>query len=252
MESQDVFPVVRDLAGQEERHWKICIGILREKCPSLASYISNCKGYGKIATNEKFTPACATPFNQKLHDLPHCEGVVVDDARSVDKLKRELRESSFFVADFHGTTSVDDVRGHIGFITFAFQNEIFFILPHLFRTLNSSIAQGLNEFRRPVLVFRWEIEKKKCKELFDWEPEVIDVGTVAKEKKCSKSLDSIAEQVTGGKYCRRASNFHDSAIPSTSALRHRAIRACLVYDYVTEARGLGKKRGFRPRLHVQT
>ena len=161
MESQDVFPVVRDLAGQEERHWKICIGILREKCPSLASYILNCKGYGKIATNEKFTPACASPFNQKLHDLPHCEGVVVDDARSVDKLKRELRESSFFVADFHGTTSVDDVRGRIGFITFAFQNEIFFILPHLFRTLNTSIVQGLNEFRRPVLVFRWEIEKKK-------------------------------------------------------------------------------------------
>ena len=35
----------------------------------------------------------------------------------------------------------------------------------------------------------------------------------------------------GGKFCRRASNFGDSAVPSEMARKHRGVRAAIIYEF---------------------
>ena len=53
-----------------------------------------------------------------------------------------------------------------------------------------------------------------------------------------KSLDSLTEYVVGGKFCKRASFFGDSTVPSSVALSHKAIRATLIYEAAVKLKGL--------------
>ena len=53
----------------------------------------------------------------------------------------------------------------------------------------------------------------------------------------------MTESVTGGHFCRRASNFGDSVVPSAAARKHQAIRAALVYEFVVKARKLREADG---------
>ena len=72
-------------------------------------------------------------------------------------------------------------------------------------------------------------------------------GEVATAKGVSVSLDSLTEKTVGGRYCRRASNFHDTAIPSEAALHHRALKVSLIYELVVKHRGLRDVRSERSR-----
>ena len=143
--------------------------------------------------------------------------------------------------DFHGTASVEDIRGRASVVTFVFRGGIFHVLPRLFPEATEAVGDSLKRFPRPTLLFRWEMEKRNCQESFNWKPEVIhDVLTIKPRKDRLRSLDEISRLLTGEKFCRRASFFTDLAVPSSEALRHRAIRACLVYDFVAEEMKLGE------------
>ena len=65
---------------------------------------------------------------------------------------------------------------------------------------------------------------------------VVDACDVAREKGLRSTYDAMTEEVVGGKYCRRASNFGDSAVPSAAALEHRATRVTLIRDFVAKLR----------------
>ena len=83
---------------------------------------------------------------------------------------------------------------------------------------------------------------------FGWKPEkVVDAEEVATAMGISVSLDSLTERTVGGRYCRRASNFHDTAIPSVAALYHRAVKISLIYEFVVKHRGLRDVRSERSR-----
>ena len=94
-------------------------------------------------------------------------------------------------------------------------------------------------------------------EVFGWKPtRVLSAVTVAKEEKIPEKREVYAQMLTGGKLCKRASNFSDQRIPSHVALTHKAIRVCLVWDFIAKFRRVDKRvrsstpsgeRGKRPR-----
>merc|ERR1712142_896459 len=182
MESQDFFPVCRDLAGKKEEDWRRCIDYIATRCPSLASFVSARAGFDRLDYEEEFIPTCASPFNEKLHQLPHHDGCVLEDDNFVDSFERQIKDSSAFLMDFHGTTSVENTRGRVGLVTFVFPAKIYFLLPHLFPRITTRVAEILKANLRQVIVFKWETEKKKCMDTFGWMPEtLINAASVAKE-----------------------------------------------------------------------
>ena len=241
MEVQDFFPVCRDLVGRDKVYWRRCYDYLSGRSLTLAASIASFAGVKVPALSDERAPECVP--NPSLHSLPHCEGIVVDDTAAIGGFARALEKSKRFAMDFHGTTSVEDVRGRASVVTFVFEEGIFFVFPRLFPEVTKAAVVELEKFPRPVLTFRWEREEKNCNNAFGWKPDVVhDVLKLRPEGGRLRSYDDICRHQTGGEFCRRASFFCDLAIPSPEALRHRAIRACLIYDFVSELKGFGKKR----------
>ena len=114
-------------------------------------------------------------------------------------------------------------------ITFCCRREIFFHFPRLFSTFNPAIAEVLKKYLRPLLTFRWEMEKVACRDYFGWIPsEVVTAISFITDKGEQRTVDVMAEKQTEGNFCQRASNFGDTEIPSSTALEHRAIKASLI------------------------
>ena len=75
--------------------------------------------------------------------------------------------------------------------------------------------------------------------MLNWVPDVIhDVADVTGDQ--TMPFNSVTYSVTGGDFCGRASHFVNSAIPSTVALRHRSMRAAVVYEFIMEELSLGE------------
>ena len=248
MEPEDFFFVCKDLAGKRDEDWRRCIDYIAEKCPSLASFVSARAGFGSREYDAEFVPSCTAPFSEKLHQLPHHAGYVLEDDDIVDSFERRIKDSSVYLMDFHGTVSVDDTRGRVGLVTFVFPAKIYYFIPRFSSSVAKRVRQIVKDNPRPVIVFKWETEKKDCKKTFGWTPEkLFNAAAIAKERDLPRSLDSLAERLVEGCYCRRASNFTDTVVPSSEALRHRAIKGCLVYDFVAGILGLEPRAAVAPR-----
>ena len=144
--------------------------------------------------------------------------------------------------DLHCTTSVDDTDGRIGLFTFVFPEKIYFFIPRLSSRVTLRVKEILRANPIPVIVYKWEKEKNLCKNTIDWVPvNLIVAASVASENNIPRTLDSFAVRRVQAPYCRRASNFTDTVIPSSEALIHRAIKGCLIYDFVAEFRSLEKR-----------
>ena len=242
MEMEDFYYVCRDLAGKKEEDWRRAIDFVSGKCPSLASFLSDRAGYGKRDFAEEFVPTCATPFSENLHHLPHHHGYVLENGDDVDSFERRMKKSAVVAIDLHCTTSVDDTDGRIGLFTFAFPEKIYFFIPRLSSRVTLRVKEILRANPIPVIVYKWEKERNLCKNTLGWTPEkLIVAASVASENNVPRTLDSFAVRLVQAPYCRRASNFTDTVVPSSEALVHRAIKACLIYDFVAEFRGFEKR-----------
>ena len=217
----------------------IAIKYVEERCASLASFLSERAGRGPIKFEEEFVPSCATPWNERLHSLALTEGVIVKDKAHVNNFIYHLGKARFFSIDFHGVDVANDRKDRIGLVAFCLRTKIYFIMPELFPETVGPIGEALRRDGKPTFTFRWDWLKKQCTELFDWTPsEVIQAEVVANESSIPTTLDAMVEKVVGGTWCRRASNFGGTVIPSAVALSHRAIRVTLIYEFVVKMRGL--------------
>ena len=243
MESIDLFPICEDLVGDDQDAWAICIDYIKSRCASLASFVSARAGFGKIDhSGDAFAPSCTPPFNDRLHRLPHCEGVVIDDDSVAADFRKELRDCRHVYVDFHSTISTSDASARVSMITIVLPRSIFFFLPSLHPFVKSRIADALLKYSPILLTYSYSASRGFLKAALAWKPdEVIDVEAVAKEVGVSSKLGVIAAALTRGSFCRRAANFSDLRLPSIEARRHRAMRACLLYDFFVKYRGVEER-----------
>ena len=69
-------------------------------------------------------------------------------------------------------------------------------------------------------------------EEFGWRPvSVVDAMDICEDRKWAQNLSTLTERTVGGEFCRRASHFSATAIPSTIVLKHRAMTVSLIYCF---------------------
>ena len=68
VEEQDNFSKLRIARKGIERVFHLCIDVTAEKCASLARFVAQRKGLTYDTRGPTFTPSCAQPFNEKLHE----------------------------------------------------------------------------------------------------------------------------------------------------------------------------------------
>ena len=103
----------------------------------------------------------------------------------------------------------------------------------------ASAGKLLQRFPRPVLAYNWTKYGEMCNTLFNWKPEVVhSVVDIVGGPNTPPALNVVARSVTGGDFCSRGGNFNDTAIPSSVALRHRSMRAAMIYEFVVKGKKL--------------
>ena len=239
MEDQDAFPLVKMLIGDEKQLTKFAVGIIKEKFPSLASFISERFRLGPIDFKEEFVPSCAEPYNGRLHDLPISGEVVIKDSTHVINFVTHLNRSRYFAMDFQVIVLPGEEKETTTIVSFCFRSKVFFAMPVLFPEMLEPVVNALKADPKLAIVYQWQRRKKTCLEVLRWAPEqTVDALDVAKEIGITVSIDGITERTVGGAFCRRASKIPATVIPSAPALQHRAIRVTLFYEFVARERKL--------------
>ena len=242
MEPRDFVPIFRAYAGGDGALVDRLLGIVGRKSLFLASFVAERCGRPPTPYTVEFTPACAAPVNEKLHSLVDAGEIVIKDASNVSTFEFHLKESNYFAVDVHGVSDPLSVVNRVGLVSFCLRSKTYFLLPRLFPETVGPIAQVLKAQPRLTFVYRWGRFGPTLRQLLDWEPvEKIEAEKVAEEAGETFSLDLMTERVVGGTYCKRASDFSDAAIPSSTALRHNAIRVTLVYEFVVKMRRLRER-----------
>ena len=127
-------------------------------------------------------------------------------------------------------------------ITIVLPRAIFFFLPSLHPFVKSKISDALIKYSPTLLTYSYSASREFLKASLAWKPdEVVDVDAVAREVGVSSKLGEIAAALTRGSICRRAANFSDLRLPSIEARRHRAMRACLLYDFLAKYRDVERR-----------
>ena len=240
MESSDFYAVCEALTRGDARLWNVCVDLVYRECPSLASFVSTRAGLVSRPYDDVFVPTCEK--NDALHRLPHREYVVIDNDASVEDFQACVRDAYDVFIDFHGGQTTKDVRRRVMMIVFVCRKGIFFFFPGLHPQVKDRVADALRRSDLTFLVARWEQEPDMFQSVFGWKPtKVMDAVTIAREEKIPDRREVYAQMLTGGKLCKRASNFSDQRIPSHVALTHRAIRACLVFDFIAKFRRVDER-----------
>ena len=197
---------------------------------------------------------CGAPYNEKLHQLPHSAELVADK-RHVGNFIFHLAKSRHISLYFTESNLPDEVDSRLGLVTVCMRSKIYHIMPHLFPDTVDAVGEAFREKDRteecPVFTYRWVRLGKEFAKIFKWEPtRNIMAETVANELGMKSTLDAYVDYTVGGTSCRRGTNFVDAAIPSQVALRHRAIRATVVYEFVVKAKKLRQEEASRHRHEV--
>ena len=248
MEARDFVPMFRSYAGNDEALVGRLLEVVKEKSPFLASLVAVRCGREAIPFVESFVPACTTPFNSKLHSLANTGEIILRDSSNVDSFEFHLKESNYFAVDVHGVSDTSCVQSAVGLISFCFRSKTYFLFPRLFGNVVESVGKILKDNPRPIFVHRWDRFGPIVRRLLDWEPlDVAEVEKVAAEAGETFSPDLMVERVVGGVgdaggvFCKRASDFSDATVPSSTALRHNAMRVTLVYEFIVKMRRLRER-----------
>ena len=257
MEEYDFYLLCAALATDDQSLFSVIIDVVAPRAPHLANFVAARRELPAVTIPTdvvEFIPACVTPYNTALHDLPLGGDLVIKSSAIVQDFKYNLERSRYFAVDFHGAAD-NSGTDEIGFVTFCLRAKIFHALPRVYQNTIAPIIQILQSTPRPVFVYRWSHVQNEVLKQFGWTPEeVIEVQDVAREIGIPPTIDAIAEKTVGGKFCRRGSNFTDVSLPSEVARRHSGIRTTLFYEFVVRFRHLRENRqqpqrsdGDRPR-----
>ena len=231
----------KGIIGNNPSDARRALDVVGEKSPYLASFLSECVGYGPRQHDAVFELKCTE--NEKLHNLADTGEIMIRDGATARNFDEHLEKSHYFAIDIHCCDAPLEGKDHVGFVSFSLRSKVFFLMPKLYPEMVKPVVDSLRRHPRVVFRHQWSSREAKFKEIFDWAPsEFIDVEDVARELKIPVTLDGLTGYLVGGSYCRRAANFGDTTIPSHEARRHRAIRVTLFYEFVVKARRLREKR----------
>ena len=259
MEDQDALPIFKAMVAGDDGRRDSAIEEIAARFPALASYLAECLGLASRGHFASSSRNCVVSPD-KLHSLPGSGEVVIQSEDDVRYFEQGLVKSKYFAIDAFGCSVVGEISDRLGLISFCLRSRVFFVMPYLFPDTVAPVTAVLRRNPRLTFRYRWQRRGPQFRALFDWTPEqFLDVEEVAKEQQLGYGLDDLARRVVGVDFCRRSSNFSDLTIPSTSALRHRAIRVLLIYEDVValkclreQNRGLSagtRDDGVRKRRH---
>ena len=244
-EAEDLYAMVKDLIANHAGLMGFTLDVISKKCSSLAAYIAARENLPPRPSEAEVVPVCRTPFNEELHNLAPRRELLFEGLNQISALRHHLQKSNYYAIDFHGVAKgLDEFSGlAIGLMTIRLRDICIFIMPKLSHDCFVEIADVLKESSVPVFSYRWKHYAKFFQELFGFLPtNVIDAATLAEERNMDATFDGLSRYITGGTYCSRGSNFGACAFPSTVAIRHRGIRATLIYEFVAECSGLRAER----------
>ena len=134
MEADDFINICHELVGSNagKQDWKEITDFFDDKCPPLATAVRFHREFNKM---KPYKTRCNEPYNDRFHDLPHRDGVIIDTPGAVTEFSRCLRDCEHFSADFHGTSCFEDDRGRLSLATFVFKRGIFHVIPALFHSI---------------------------------------------------------------------------------------------------------------------
>ena len=240
IEDQDVFAMVRTLIDGETQWTEFALRLIQNEFPSLASFVSERFGFGSVRYEDEFIPTCNQPFNKGLHNLPMSGEVVIKDTTQIMNFAVHLNRSRFIAVDFQIVKEPEEEdKGVVSIVSFCTRSKVFFLMPLAFPETVQPIVAALKSDPKMVFVYQWHARKDACLGTLDWVPEqVVDVQQLAREIGIGDTLDAITEKTVGGNFCRRASQFPHTVMPSAPALHHRAIRVTLFYEFAVQEKKL--------------
>jgi len=137
---------------------------------------------------------CREPFNEKLHGLGACEGVILSDPMALRIFAEQLELSVFVSIAYHypGLTKQLNASEDIDLITFKTKDKVFHLLPCFDPGLNGDIGRVLHEKNAGKMYF--VCGKEKILDFFarklQWNPlKVADAIEVANKNDVMKRFD---------------------------------------------------------------
>ena len=233
-EPRDFYVVYRDLTQEDPQLEQLADSAIRARCAGLAAYVTDRKvaASSSASSSDELAPECEKPYNKKLHGMCSTRDFIVKSTR-LSEFEKCLDGSAYVAMDFHTNMGLHAAHGPLSLITFRFKHKAAFFIPNLFPEVIPPMVRLLRAYARPALTYRWDQFRKDCQKVLGWIPDIIhDVADVTGEQ--ATPFNRVTHSVTGGDFCGRASHFVDSAIPSTVALRHRSMRAAVVYEFVSK------------------
>ena len=248
MEARDFFIAFRDFTRGDRNLEELALAVVQAQSPDLAGFLMDQAKRtfsSSSSSSDESSPKCDLPYNESLHKMCSDKDFVIAK-NNMSEFERCLESCSYFCLDFYPTKKSSVDRGPMGLLTFRFRTTCAFLMPNLFPEMIPPVVAILRRYPRPALTFKWDKFGKMTESVLGWKPEVVhDAGSVSHGQEYP-TLSLVARSVTKGEFCARAGIFNDTAIPSTIALRHRAMRAAVIYEYVVE--GLNLRRSVDERV----
>ena len=212
------------------------------RCPGLAACVAKRmdSASSSASSSDELTLEGEEPYNKKLHAMWSSRDFIIKPTRMME-VENGLDGCDYICLDFHTNPGSFMAHGPFSLITIRFPHKSAFLIPHLFPEVVPSVVRLLRLYARPALTYRWDRFRSDCQKVLGWVPDVIhDVADVTGDN--TTPFNSVALSVTDGDFCGRASDFGDSAIPSAVALRHRSMRAAVIYKFLMEELSLEEAR----------
>ena len=241
MEPRDFYISFRELTQGDPQLQDMAKSAILARCPDLAAYVAErMDSSSSVSSSDESAPECRPPYNKRLHSMWSSRDFIIQPTRMTE-VENGLDSCDYICLDFHTNMGSFLAHGPFSLITIRFPHKSAFLIPNLFPEVIPSVVRLLRLYARPALTYRWDRFRSGCQKVLGWVPDVIhDVADVTGDD--MTPFNSVALSVTGGDFCGRASDFGDSAIPSAVALRHRSMRAAVIYKFVMEGLSLEEAR----------
>jgi hypothetical protein len=229
------------------------IEYLATRCSSLALYVAyvHRQQQPEVDASTAFTPVC-TP-NRELHMLSAIckEPIIVRESNNMKDLAVSLRMTLFIAIAGTKPHGQQHFKA-MDMIVIRTCDKVFVVFPKLFPDLVERVGGILcrEALDKKVFVYKGQQLMDFLGEEFGWRPvSVVDAMDICGDRKWAQNLSTLTERTVGGEFCRRASHFSATAIPSTIVLKHRAMTVSLIYCFGLKY-GRSQRQSIDPKAKV--
>ena len=242
IELEDFYRICVSLTNENDAELQVVLEYFADKSNPITDILSTRRGVRFLpeCSASNFIPSCTTPMDDSVHRLATNGHTLIQDEASVMELAGLLKENSQFAIFLHRSANFP---GRCEILGLRFRDHVVFYLPHASGHLRTQVAGVLACYasHQRVFLFSQATVLEYLEGMFGWKPrDFVDSEELAKVQGVQKTVGvgSLAKFLGAAKYCRRARNFADNAVPSSIALLHRNIDVSIVYHFCVTLLGM--------------